>query len=50
MSITGGITDGSLGGTGNDSFNLIGGRFTGLVDTGSGVDSVLWELQLTLFL
>ena len=36
MSITGGITDGSLfGGTGNDSFNFTGGRATGFVDTGS---------------
>ena len=42
MSITGGITDGSLfGGTGNDSFNFVGAagqRVTGLIDTGSGVD------------
>ena len=38
MSITGGITDGSLfGGTGNDSFDFTGGRATGFVDTGSGV-------------
>ena len=45
MSITGGITDGSLfGGTGNDSFNFVGAtgnRVTGLIDTGSGVDSVI---------
>ena len=42
MSITGGITDGSLfGGTGNDSFNFTGGRATGVADTGSGADSVV---------
>ena len=43
MSITGGITDGSLfGGTGNDSFNFTGGGATGLVDTGTGSDSVMF--------
>ena len=42
MSITGGITDGSLfGGTGNDTFNFLGGRVSAVVDTGSGVDSVV---------
>ena len=43
MSITSGITDGSLfGGTGNDSFNFTGGRVTGLVDTGAGSDSLMF--------
>ena len=42
MSITGGITDGSLfGGTGNDTFNFLGGRVSAVVDTGSGADSVV---------
>ena len=42
MSISGGVTDGSLfGGTGNDSFDFTGDRVTGLIDTGSGVDSVV---------
>ena len=42
MSITGGITDGSLfGGTGNDSFDFTGGKVTGVVDTGAGV--TLWS-------
>ena len=31
----------SFGGDGNDSFNFTGGRATGLLDTGNGVDSVL---------
>ena len=45
ISIGGGIASGSLfGGDGNDSFNFTGGaseRATGVVDTGSGIDSVL---------
>ena len=41
VSITGGITDSSLfDGTGNDSFNFVGGRVSG-VDTGTGADSVV---------
>ena len=43
MSIAGGVTDGSLfGGTGNDSFDFAGGKVTGLADTGSGQDSLLF--------
>ena len=42
ISIAGGINAGSLfGGVGNDSFNLFGGQASTVVDTGSGVDSVL---------
>ena len=41
MSITGGISDGSLfGGTGNHSFNF-SGRVAGVVDAGTGADSVV---------
>ena len=43
ISISGGIADGSLfGGDGNDSFDFTGGAVQRvMVDTGSGVDSVL---------
>ena len=47
MSITGG-TDGSLfGGTGNDTFNFIGGKVSGVVDTGTGADSVVLSNTVT---
>ena len=41
MSITGGITDGSLFGGAGKQLDFTGGRVTGVVDTGTGVDSVV---------
>ena len=41
MSITGVSPMDLFGGTGNDSFDFTGGRVSGVVDTGTGADSVL---------